>query len=481
MSYLCILGWEKRRTALKYKNLKSKNMLHNRLYTALTSLAVLMMTACNADVPTASDERSGTSGTSFQEAVTFGVSEVQAVSRTGFVGELDELFMRATGFGVYAYITTDNRTWASAGATATPDFMTNQHVTYEGSEGWVYRPLKYWPNEAVDGTDPVDGMGGGTATTTAGGTDRVSFFAYAPYVNTDAVPYNDAAAALAAAAIPSFAHDGILSLPDDGTQGTPKIAYCVAKKPAFSVDLMYGVAARRYFADENTGGQGEAVDAGMPFTDMTKQLADGRLEYRFCHALTRLTVFADIIDNEDFPTDFNNTRVVISNITIAGGQLLYKRGMLSLENTTANTPQWQDIAGAVGDMSDYIATAVKHTDEGKFSSTYFAHQPLGVTTTEQSLFGFGVDGHTAAALLFIAGEASAAEPREWPLLTVTYHVIRRDGSEPFGYTDTEVTSEVSLENVVFKPSETTVLRLHFDFNEKNPTLIVDATKFTEQW
>jgi hypothetical protein len=83
--------------------------------------------------------------------------------------------------------------------------------------------------------------------------------------------------------------------------------------------------------------------------------------------------------------------------------------------------------------------------------------------------------------LFIAGEANADEPRVWPLLTVTYHIIRRDGSEPYGYTDTEVTREVTLKNVEFKPSETTVLRLHFDFNEKNPTLIVDSDKYTEQW
>ena len=431
-------------------------MLHNRLSSVLSTLTVLLITACNADVPAASDERSGTSGTSFQEAVTFGVSEVQAVSRTGFVGELDELFMRATGFGVYAYVTSDGGTWASAGSTATPDFMTNEHVSYEPNDGWTYRPLKYWPNEAADGT-----------------IDRVSFFAYAPYVDLSDVAYHDATAAMIAAAAPAFTGEGILSLPIAATAGTPKIAYSVASRPAFSVDLMYGVAAPPQ--------EGTVVSAGMPFLDMTKEAVFDRIDYRFCHALTRVVAFADVIDNVEEPVDFLNTKLVISGIVLGGGQVLYKRGVLNLQNTEANAPKWEDKDGMVGDMTDYMATTMLHTDAGKSTDTYFAHQPLGVSTTEQSLFGLGVDGRTAAALLFIAGEANADEPRVWPLLTVTYHIIRRDGSEPYGYTDTEVTREVTLKNVEFKPSETTVLRLHFDFNEKNPTLIVDSDKYTEQW
>ena len=170
-------------------------MLHNRFCTALSTLAVLLITACNADNASALDDRSG-SGTLSSEAVTFGVSEVQAVSRAGFVGELDPLFIRATGIGVYAYVTSGT-TWTAGGSTRTPNFMLNEHVTFESSQGWVYRPLKYWPNQAA----------------TPASIDRVSFFAYAPYVDLDKVPYNDAAAALTAAAADGFEYQGILSLP----------------------------------------------------------------------------------------------------------------------------------------------------------------------------------------------------------------------------------------------------------------------------
>ena len=441
-------------------------MKYGKTIVPMLSVAALLLTACASDDVTTTALKA--------EAVNIAVSEVQAVSRAGFVGELDPLFIRATGIGVYAYVTSGT-TWTAGGSTRTPNFMLNEHVTFESSQGWVYRPLKYWPNQAADGSNPVDGVGGGTATT-PDDIDRVSFFAYAPYVDLDAVAYHDATEAIAAADDPAFTGEGILSLPDDNTTGTPKIAYSIAPRPAFSVDLMYGVAARLYLANENAGSQGANVEEGMPFTDMTKLQADGQLEYRFQHALTSFTAYIDIIDNEDFPTDFANTRVVISNITITGGQLLYKRGVLSLLNTTANTPLWEDIAGPVGDMSDYIATAVKRSNEGTSVSARFAHQPLGVTTTEQSVFGLGVDGRTTAALLFIAGPRTAD-----PVIKVTFHVMKRDASEESGYSDKEVTQSAVLKDVEFLPGHNTVLRMHIDFTESDPVLTVDPTKFTEQW
>ena len=450
--------------------------------------ATLLIAAC------AKDDQSAAEPQTAHAAVTFGVSEVQPISRTGFEGELDEWFMRATGFGVYAYVSHEGNLWLDDkgnddpaddefnGASWTPDFMLNEHVTYESSEGWVYRPLKYWPNQAATGSDPVDVLGGGSATTT-GNIDRVSFFAYAPYVDQSLVAYDDPAEAMTAAADPAFTGEGILSLPSATTTGTPKIAYSVARRPAFSPDLMYGVAARRYTSDESAGREGADVEAGMPLTDMTKVLAGDRLDYRFCHALTRLVIYADAIDNMEVPEDFNNLRIVINNITIsdtpAGGQLLYKRGVLSLQNTEAGTPLWEDIAGPVGSMGDYLSTTMKRSDEGVFTNTYFAHQPLGVTTTEQSVFGLGVDGRTAAALFFIAGPVP--DPYTPPTITVDYSVIRRTALEPFGYTETRVANTLELEGVTFAPSETTVLRLHFDLNEKDPILVVDSSKYTEQW
>ena len=78
------------------------------------------------------------------------------------INTLDDLknpVKNPNGFGVFAYYT-GATAWESAKASATPNFMYNQQVTY--SSGWTYTPVKYWPN--------------------ANG-EKVSFFAYAPYTS----------------------------------------------------------------------------------------------------------------------------------------------------------------------------------------------------------------------------------------------------------------------------------------------------------
>ncbi|MCD7924534.1 MAG: fimbrillin family protein [Bacteroides sp.] len=63
------------------------------------------------------------------------------------------------GFGILAYYTGQS----DMGTSSTPNFMWNQQVTYDTSNKvWKYTPLKYWPN-------------------TTG--DKVSFYAYAPYLS----------------------------------------------------------------------------------------------------------------------------------------------------------------------------------------------------------------------------------------------------------------------------------------------------------
>lgn len=104
-----------------------------------------------------------------------------------------------TGFGVFAYYTTQKATNPdpSKGETTTgqyvsttyPNFMYNQNVYWEQIQDdgtpidkearyWKYTPLKYWPNDYSSGD-----VGGGA--TGSSRNDNVSFFAYAPYVKCD--------------------------------------------------------------------------------------------------------------------------------------------------------------------------------------------------------------------------------------------------------------------------------------------------------
>ena len=73
-----------------------------------------------------------------------------AINFTTYVGKqtkaaVEENTLTAnTKFGVFAYHTKD-ATWESSKATATPNFMFNQEVTFDGTN-YTYSPVKYWPN-----------------------------------------------------------------------------------------------------------------------------------------------------------------------------------------------------------------------------------------------------------------------------------------------------------------------------------------------
>ena len=75
-------------------------------------------------------------------------------------GVVDNTELHSSGFGVFAYYT-KNELWENANAT-TPNFMNNTQVcSADKGTSWTYSPIKYWP---------------------ANQGDKISFFAYAPYV-----------------------------------------------------------------------------------------------------------------------------------------------------------------------------------------------------------------------------------------------------------------------------------------------------------
>ena len=116
---------------------------------------------------------------------------------TGSIDNMEALKNLPEGFGVYAYLTEGSPFSAYAGedgkyATAADFsafsnfFMTNQQVTWAvqavvnkvGVKDWVYTPLKYWPNGTAGTDDPLTNDGNTDITNNR----RISFFAYAPYV-----------------------------------------------------------------------------------------------------------------------------------------------------------------------------------------------------------------------------------------------------------------------------------------------------------
>ena len=210
---------------------------------------------------------------------------------------LDDAALKGTkdyykdGFGVFAHYT---GTTAYATPTTTPNFMYNQQVKFADSK-WGYTPVKYWPNNTGD---------------------LVSFFAYAPYGNTNIVVANAAV-------------------------GDPALTFTVNGTVKDQADLVWGV--------NETG--------GLPFLNQTKQSITGDIKFTFKHALARIgfnveAMVDQVNGNETGAADSETTtgtiavgtQIVVTKVELIGN--FYASGALNLNNTTANVPSWTGAPGA---------------------------------------------------------------------------------------------------------------------------------------
>ena len=100
-------------------------------------------------------------------AVGFDAYTQRSVTRAGVTGDINLDALKNNSFGVFGYYTDANE----YDPQATPNFMYNEKIMWdETNDYWYYSPVKYWPNEY-----------GGSAISDE--QDKVSFFAYAPYVS----------------------------------------------------------------------------------------------------------------------------------------------------------------------------------------------------------------------------------------------------------------------------------------------------------
>lgn len=260
-------------------------------------------------------------------------------TRAGTPGDIDNENIKTIGFGVFAYYTS-NDTYS---ANATPNFMYNQKVTFdEGKSEWVYEPVKYWPNEYGDAAVSDE-------------TDRVSFFAYAPYVEFIPTKGTPDPAAYTGNDLENYQTKNIIKTKANNGKGDPIINYVVDTDPATSVDLLWGVNA-----DPTTyapiGSNDVQNEPGLPFIDFVKPAnplpgydQDGnRIKFNLRHALAKVKVTIDYIADAYTPAgeseviNADETRIYVRNITMNGFAM---EGALNLKNTEANIPLWKDVDG----------------------------------------------------------------------------------------------------------------------------------------
>jgi hypothetical protein len=367
-----------------------------------------------------------------QVPVTFSTYIGESVTtRAGKTGVMDDTALQSAsgsggGFGVFGFYTdgaTNSGNYNSASPTggSPVNFMYNQGVFYN-TDHWEYSPVKYWPNETnttYDTEGPVDG-----SATSKGGPDKLTFFAYAPYVSS--TPSTGAV---------TPATSGITQLTGNGETGDPKVTYVVASDADDTVDLLWAVAAANQTTPTVNGGTWSNVLAGKPFINLVKPMlaatpASTPINFSFKHALAKL-VFTVEGEFDEVSTDNNNvdtseTRIVIDNVAITS--TFNTNGILNLNNGTANVPNWT-LGGTANLALNINNDDIVGTTAGSAGLKYnsgtdtFAGQPLGVTKTPQHLMD--ADGTTK----FFALIPQTANMT----ITITYHVFTLDTNLANGY------------------------------------------------
>ena len=344
--------------------------------------------------------------------VNFSVYTPRNITRAGLdstisTKSLTTGYHKDAGFGVFAYFTDDN----TYGLSATPNFMYNQQIKHNGS-AWKYEPVKYWPNEFGDKavSDEVD---------------RLSFFAYAPWIEVN--PTNGKP--VIKKELPSkedtltFQNKNITQISSNTATGDPIVKYVVDFDPATSVDLLWGVngKATRYNPIDPDYTDMQNTE-GLPFLNLIKPIApavaDTTLEFNLRHALAKVKITIDLIDDDNTPAgvggkgnvDANVTRIFLRNISINGFAL---DGTLNLNNTEANLPNWKAYTdgvseitfgdnvfndgrrddhegktnGAANEKNAYINPILVQNDSACANFQFNAKQNPGITNTTVNLFG----------------------------------------------------------------------------------------------
>jgi len=260
-----------------------------------------------------------------QTPVTFGVyagrMATKAVSSTTY-GQINTtaLLQSSVGFGVFGYYS-EGAANDYDGSNFTPNFMYNQLVAYD-TDHWAYTPIKYWPNEFNE-------------TTAIGAeTDKLTFFAYAPYatvLDASATPVTISDGA----GTPAAATEGITSISKNNVTGDPTVTFKVPAASDKQIDLLW------------------ADDAASDITNLVKPVTGSNTLFSFKHALSKLSLYPVVVvdTNPAIPASSGTdvaagTTVTVNSITITGQ--FNQEGTLNLATGT-----WTSSAAASDQTVNY--------------------------------------------------------------------------------------------------------------------------------
>lgn len=295
-------------------------------------------------------------------------------------GTANGLKVSGKGFGILAYQTTGN--YSTGGAKGT--FMDNVHTTWNatggsGSGGWEYSPLKFWPGNS---------------------TDKLSFFAYAPYSTGGA--------------------NGITLTNATGTTD-PSLAFELQTDQKDMVDLVVSTAKK----------------------DQQQTTASGKVTFDFKHVLTRVTMKAKTDKSISSNTE---TKVYITGISLKHTTKLAKKAAFDMNNATWTLPTLP------AETSDYLSspyTLAATSSNGVLKlenpawkgyitpAVSINETAASLFTADQYLFFIPIDGAT--------GTTSADEVKA----SITYDIATTPSSGASTAAVSSFTKEVDLGTGVF--------------------------------
>lgn len=357
------------------------------------------------------------------------------------------------GFGVMAY-NTGATEWADNQTSTTPNFMYNQQVKWnDATKAWEYTPIKYWPN----GIDAANAANSPSNTATEGGVQKLSFFAYAPYVDK-----SDALSGVGITKINSS--EKAIGSEDGGTgnklAAAPTVNYTLSSSDvhaAANVDLLWGVRGDAIYSetdnDDNTATAGDKYN-----TSLTKETVPEKVNFLFKHALAKiggydgLKIVADIDGNGGgsigYGTLDSKTCITVRQITIQNTATATNyAGVFHLA-----TGAWSDLTGDTPAKGGLLNETIKDGTSSTIAMSdgangiYAASGSLptystswtveGVTTTAKRVYKTdGQDG-----FYMIPGASMQLE------VVIDYDVSTVDGNIDGGYVRTNqvITNTVTL-------------------------------------
>lgn len=373
-------------------------------FMGLIACAALTMTGCSNDEINAPQQSQGNNAIEFS---TYLGRNAQGSRGT----ETNTTSIKTKGFGVLAYYTEQ----ANFADTNKPNFMWNQQVTYDKTNtNWEYTPVKYWPTKVGD---------------------KVSFFAYAPYV--------------------AGGNANGIVLSKNNVTGAPTATITLPDDPSQTIDFVAAVQMNKTHDNSAT--------------------ANNNVSFTLKHEMTRVKVQAKLDKSVYSDTDAKHkTFVVIKNVTFNDKGQFYKSGKYTFSTTDGERGTWTTTDNATAYSLDLNKVMKKETIKvtGAKGATVSGDYQKGedgiklVNDTPVSLF-------KDDQYLFLIPVASLTDGKA--TATIEYDIVTEDSKLAVGYSCTNATKIVKLPAGTLQQGKS----YNYTFIINLDEIVLDAT--VEKW